>query len=206
MFNSRFKTEKLEEALDILPELFALANEVLSSSEIDKSERLSLMLVGSKADKEAAIKELKDMVGKDPKRPLYYANYELDLLPRWTRNAVRYLGDYIDQLCKHWAFLLTENKIWLKRSLGQCLHLIKDKVGDKNVKLLNILTEYNHIIYDTAKHDFNLPQGRKDHRITSKEVVYTAFITKKLSREIKEITKCNSQLTCHNGEMSDHTV
>ena len=156
MFNSRFKTEKLEEALDILPELFALANEVLSSSEIDKSDRLSLMLVGSESDKKAAIKELKDMVGQDPKRPLYYANYELGFLPRWTRNAVRYLGDYIDQLCKHWAFLLTENKIWLERSMGQCLHLIKDKVGDKNVKLLNILTEYNHIIYDTAKHDFTL--------------------------------------------------
>jgi hypothetical protein len=90
--------------------------------------------------------------------------------------------------------------------MGQCLHPIKDKVGDQNVKLLSILTEYNQIIYDTAKHDFNLPQGRKDHRITSKEVVYTAFITKKLSREIKEITKCNSQLTCHNGAMADHTV
>ncbi len=206
MFNSRLKTGKREEALDILPELFALANKVLSSSEIDKADRLSLMLVGSEADKEAAIKELKDMVGQDPKRPLYYANHELGFLPRWTRNAVKFLGDYIDQLCKHWAFMCTKNTMVLKYSMGRSLQVIKNKVEDSNSELIDFLTEYNNVFYVPAKHDFTLPMGRKDHRITSKEVVYSAIITMNLSREIKEITKCNSQLTCHNGEMSDHTV
>ena len=190
----------------MLPEVLALAGKVLIPDEINNADRLSSMLVESKADKETAIKELRGLVGQEPKRPLFYANYELRFLPRWTRNAVRYLGDYIDQLCKHWAFLCTQDEGWLKRSLGQCLHIIKDKCGDDNLELLNLLTEYNGVIYGPAKHDFTLPKGRRDHRLTSKEVVYTAFITMKLSRAIKEITRCNSQLTCHNGTMADHTV
>lgn len=90
--------------------------------------------------------------------------------------------------------------------MDQCLHAIKNKCGNERDEVMNLLTEYNRVIYLTAKHDFTLPQGRKNHRLTYKEVVYITFITVKLSREIKEITKCNSQLTCHNGAMADHSV
>jgi hypothetical protein len=33
-----------------------------------------------------------------------YAQHELQFLPRWTRDAIRDLGDYIDILAKHLVF------------------------------------------------------------------------------------------------------
>ena len=96
----------MKEALDISPEVSALARKVLTKAEIEKADSISLMLIG-KGTKNKGIAELRKIVVYRPKRPLSYAYYELGFLPRWTRNAVRYLCDYVDQLCKHWAYICT---------------------------------------------------------------------------------------------------
>ena len=62
------------------------------------------------------------------------------------------------------------------------------------------------LFYVPAKHDFTLPEGRKEHRITSKEVVYTAFITINIANLVREITKCDPEMECHNGDKAKHTV
>ena len=163
------------------------------------------MLV-EKETKNKGIAELRKIVGYRPKRPLFYAYNELGFLPRWTRDAVRYLCDYVDQLCKHWAYICTQNEASLKGSMGTSLSKIKKNTGEQYSNLISILEGYNNVFYVPAKHDFTLPNGRREHRITSKEVVYAAFITINIAHLIREITKCDLEMECHNGDKAKHTV
>ena len=195
----------MKEALDISPEVSALAGKVLTEVEIEKADNISLMLVG-KRTKSKGILELRNIVGYRPIRPLYYAYFELTYLPHWTRDAVRYLCDYVDQLCKHWAYICTLNEAALKVSMGKSLAIIKKSTGEKYSDLINILEEFNKVFYVPAKHDFTLPEGRMEHRITSKEVVYTAFITMNIAHVVREITECEPEMECHNGDKAKHTV
>jgi hypothetical protein len=195
----------LKEALDISPEVSALARKVLTDVKIEKADSISLMLV-EKETKNKGIAELRKIVGYRPKRPLFYAYNELGFLPRWTRDAVRYLCDYVDQLCKHWAYICTQNEASLKGSMGTSLSKIKKNTGEQYSNLISILEGYNNVFYVPAKHDFTLPNGRREHRITSKEVVYAAFITINIAHLIREITKCDLEMECHNGDKAKHTV
>ena len=195
----------MKEALDISPEVSALARKVLTDVEIEKADSISLMLV-EKETKNKGIAELRKIVGYRPKRPLFYAYNELGFLPRWTRDAVRYLCDYVDQLCKHWAYICTQNEASLKGSMGTSLSKIKKNTGEQYSNLISILEGYNNVFYVPAKHDFTLPNGRREHRITSKEVVYAAFITINIAHLIREITKCDLEMECHNGDKAKHTV
>ena len=90
MFNSKYKTGNLKEALDISDEVYALATKVLSDVEIQRADDISLMLV-KKRTKNKGIRELREKVGSQPKRPLFYACMELEYLPHWTRSAIRYI-------------------------------------------------------------------------------------------------------------------
>ncbi|MCL4480867.1 MAG: hypothetical protein M1113_05225 [Candidatus Thermoplasmatota archaeon] len=195
----------MKEALEISPKVSALARKVLTDVEIKKADCISLLLVG-KRTKNKGIMELKNMIGYQPKRPLYYALFEIDHLPHWTRDAVRYLCDYVDQLCKHWAYICTQNEAALKGSMGTSLSKIKKDTGKQYSNLISILEEYNNVFYVPSKHDFRLPKGRKEHRITSKEVVYSAFITINVAHLIREITGCDLEMECHNGDQAEHTL
>jgi len=104
---SPYRTGNRAEALMASPEIVGLAQQVLTPEEFDRAIRFSVMLVSSKSKKNQAIQELRRMVSPPPKRPLFYAQHELEFLPRWTRDAIRYLGDYIDVLTKHLAYQLT---------------------------------------------------------------------------------------------------
>ena len=205
MFNSKYKTGNLKEALDISDEVYALATKVLSDVEIERADDISLMLV-KKRTKNKGIRELREKVGYQPKRPLFYASMELEYLPHWTRSAIRYICDYVDQLCKHWAYICTQNETALKGSMGTSLSKIKKNTGEQYSDLISILEEYNNVFYVPSKHDFRLPNGRKEHRITSKEVVYSAFITMNVAHLIREITRCDLEMECHNGDQAEHTV
>ena len=205
MFNSKYKTGDLKEALDILPEVSALAETTLTITEIEKADSISLMLV-RKNTRKNGINELKEIVGVKPCRPIFYAYHELNYLPHWTRNAVKYLCDYVDQLCKHWAYICTQNEKAMSTPMGKSVTIIKKSTGQKYSNLISNLEEYNKVFYVPAKHDFTLPEGRIEHRITSKEVVYTAFITMKIAQSIREITKCNQEMECHKDEEVKHTV
>ena len=50
------------------------------------------------------------------------------------------------------------------------------------------LIRYSNFIYTPGKHDFSLPHGRT-HRFTSKEVVYTVFLTAELGKQILSISQ-----------------
>lgn len=195
--HTKYKTGRKEEALDVSPDIEELANLVLSQKEIDEVDEIALDLVSSKKRRDYARNRLVVKVGFTPKRPLFYAANEYRFLPNSTRDPIRYMGDYVDLLIKHLAFVLTGSKAIAKSSMGFALKKIENSRKPIDEKLLKILKSYNTTFYRPAKHDFNLPRGRKDHRFTSKEAVYTAYISKKLGTMIVKITKCDRELECH---------
>ena len=187
-------TGRKSEILFALPIVRELAKDVLTPSELDKAENTSTMLAGNRRNKKEAVLFLVDLVAPPPKRPLYYAQHEMKFLPRWTRNGIRYLGDYIDLLVKAMAFEYTKDHGCKKSSLGINLRRLKPKKYKIAPDLLDKLRRYNSFLYQPGKHDFRLPKGR-GHRFTSREVVLTAFITMKIAEEIKKISRFAKQLS-----------
>lgn len=185
--SSPYLTGRKSERLDALPVVYELAEDTLTSSEIDKAEQISIMLVGSRKQRREAILHLMKLVAPPPKRPLYYAQAEMQALPRWTRDAIRYLGDYIDVLVKALAFECTKNNRCKNYSLGRNLRMLKPTKHGIPRELLGNLRKYNSFLYRPGKHDFSVPPGR-GHRFTSKEVVFTAFITMKIADKIKKLS------------------
>ncbi len=114
-------------------------------------------------------------------------------MPRYIRNPIRYLGDYIDHLVKFWSSEIN-GVPYLKKSLGINLEKLKGKI-DEDLRIN--LAQYNNFCYVPAKHDFNR-RGRK-HRFTAKEAVYICFMTMNLSKQItshsekaKKYSNCES--------------
>jgi hypothetical protein len=181
--------------LEIQKEILELASEVLSKEEIGLSEKISNDLISSKGKKEKARITLRRLVGVKPSRPLFYANLELKSLPRYTRNPIRYLGDYLDHLIKFWASEINGNE-FLKKSLGINLQRMKGKIDEKlRLNLIN----YNNFCYVPAKHDFNVIERKR--RFTCKEAVYIIFITMALSKII--ISKSEKARQYSNSEIND---
>ena len=104
------------------------------------------MFVGNKAKKREAIFILMKMVEPPPKRPLYYAQNELRFLPRWTRIAIKYLGDYIDLLVKAMAFEFTKDQRCKERSLGANIRRLNPKEHGIPQGLIDRLTKYNSFL------------------------------------------------------------
>ena len=179
-------------------EVMELAKDVLSEDQLELAEETARMLALSRSNKIAAIRTLTVLVSPPPKRPLYYAQHELEYLPRWTRDGIRYLGDYIDVLVKHLAFQLTGDRRAAKQSLGPCIEMInRGENRATYAQLIALLKRYNSFLYRPGKHDFRLPVDRKGHRFTSREVVLTAYITMNLAGRMRAITNCDPNFVCH---------
>jgi len=197
MASSYLTGGKGEELLASL-EVMELAEAVLPEDQLEHAEETARMLAMSRRNKIAAIERLTTLVSPPPKRPLYYAQAQMEYLPRWTRDGIRYLGDYIDVLVKHLAFHLTGDKGAATRSLGPCIEMIiRGENRTTYAELIGLLKRYNSFLYRPGKHDFRLPRDRKGHRFTSREVVLTAYITMNLAARIKAITNCNPNFVCH---------
>jgi hypothetical protein len=199
--SSPYLTGNKYEILCALPVVHELAKDTLSPSQLEEAEDISIMLAGSKSRKREAIYRLIEMVAPPPKRPLYYAQHELEFLPRWTRNGIRYLGDYIDLLVKALAFEITKDTHCTRNSLGTNIHMLSPKKYGVPQELVDKLKKYNSFLYQPGKHDFNT-RGRR-HRFTSKEVVFTAFITMKLADEIKKLSKHAKMVSLDRAELGD---
>jgi hypothetical protein len=166
------------EYLECDVEVLSLAKSLLTKEDLEKADDLALRLTTKNKGK--AISELGKIIGITPKseyfaRPLYYLHHELLFLPRWTRDSIRYLGDYIDQLVKATAVEKIDATCE-KYPLGTNIYKLKGKI---DTQLWDALEKYNRILYVVGKHDFN--RGNRRHRFTSKEVVYCGFVTRKLA-------------------------
>jgi len=169
--------------LSIDPNVEDIAEEVLSEKEIERAENISETLLWDE-HKNHATGALQDLIGTKPKRPVYYLNNEIRHLPEETRDVIRYAGDYIDQLIKHfahekgrWRFLAYHS------SLGPNLKRLNKVLPEK---LLSVLAKYNNFIYVQAKHKWDV--GSRPHLFSSKDAVFVCFITKKLAEQIIAIS------------------
>jgi hypothetical protein len=174
------ETGKLSEALLADEQVLSLAKELLPENTYTEAENLAEMLTESRSNKAAARSQLISVLLPPPKRPIYYLEREIRSLPRWTRNAMRYLGDYIDMLVKAAAYEKLNERDIFRNPLGPAID--KFKIAYPNERTLaSYLSRYNRFLYKGAKHDMKLPIGRKEHRFTSREVVLCIYISKELA-------------------------
>jgi hypothetical protein len=187
-FRGSHKTADAAEYLLASKEIISLARDALSDQMYKDAENTALLLTGKKKDKDLARERLIDIVHPPPKRPIYYAQYEIQFLPRWTRDTLRYLGDFIDMLIKSAVYEKTKDIRIFRSSLGPAItHFQKQWPG--NDPLVDLLIRYNRFLYRGAKHDFDLPSDRKIHRFSSREVVLTAYITMEIAYRICAISQ-----------------
>jgi hypothetical protein len=170
-----------------LPYIVNLAQDVLTGPEYIEAETTAVYLVRTKQLHEAAKKRLTDLVTPPPKHPLSEAQEELKKLPRFTRDAIRYLGEYIELLVRAWSFEVTGDAESKTRSLGSNVRRLKPKKLGLPEALIDQLRRYNSFLFTPAKHDFTIFKGQR-HRFTSREVVLIAYITMKLAAQIMELS------------------
>jgi hypothetical protein len=181
------ETGKSSEALLADNEIISLAQRLLSATTFSEAEDLAVRLTKSKSLKDAARVKLMTILPSPPKRPIYYLEHELQLLPHWTRNSMRYLGDYIDMLVKAAVFEKVNDQRVFHNSFGPAIDGFK-RAYPAETEVIACLSSYNKFLYKDAKHDMTLPSGRKEHRFTSREVVLTLFITRELSDRLTSIS------------------
>lgn len=175
--------------LVMTPEMRYFSKELLSDSDFREADSLSWSLAqGTKRMRMDARGHLMEIVKPPPKRPLEYAQHEIQYLPQSTRNSIRYLGDYIDLLVKAFAFEVTKNPRCKQTSLnGNLQRLNSIKYGVPS-QLIENLRRYNALFYNPAKHDFSTPPPDREHHFTSMETIYLVFLTMKLAEDIKKIS------------------
>jgi len=171
------------EYLEISNEIFEFSKDLLSIDEIQEAEKLSIDLT-KKSMRVNAKRTLKNMLGTSPKRPIYYTNHEINALPHWTRTAIENLGHFVDSMVKCVVVEKLQTSKFKQSSLGPNLKQLKDKIPND---LYSEIEKFNRLIYRPAKHDFDVINRR--HRFTSKEVVFTIFITLKLKEKLIGISK-----------------
>jgi len=169
-------------------QIINLAKQILTSSMYQEAESTAIELTGKKAKKDEARARLMGIVSPPPKRPIYYAQWEIRFLPRWTRNTLRYLGDYVDMLTKAAVYDLQKDRSIFKRSFGPAI-VAFEKVYPSERELAGHLIKYNQFLYRPAKHDFKLPAGRTIHRFTSREVVLSAYVSMKIGERLCKLSK-----------------
>jgi len=123
-----------------------------------------------------SIKELMEVLGTKPKRPLYYVATHLRYLPEFgSRDVMRYCGDYIDQLVR---FILEDRRYlskWFLKPLGGNLKLFRKYIEPELYEQLMLFNK----IYTSAKHDFNHEEDKC--RFNYIDTIYYIFITKHLA-------------------------
>lgn len=182
------------EYLEISDDILDLAKDLLTPDEIQSAIEISLNLL-NKATRSEAKKILKEMVGLRPKRPIYYTYYEIDRLPHWTRYAIENLGHFVDLMVKDLATEKLANSKCQTMSLGINLLKVKTEIPSE---LHSSLLKFNSAIYVPSKHDFKVDESIRKHRFTTKEVVFTIFITLKLKEKLVEMSYAVKDY-CENG-------
>ncbi len=167
--------------------VLALAQDVLNQAEIREADALADQLINSKESYGQVIQTLQNKIGRIPKRPLYYLNYELTLLPDQTRDVARYAGDYIDQLMKHCSHEHTKFIKKLKSHYSSLGGNIKNTEKFLGSELYDILNRYNKFIYVPAKHNFDI--RNKPHLFSAKEAIFICYITIALAQKLITLSK-----------------
>jgi hypothetical protein len=184
IFHTPKKGTSFEEDCITDKHIDSLANDVLSTTEFNKTLELIKNFEAGDMGRKSTIAYLQNIIGNRPKRPVYYVTEQyLPHLPHYTRDIMRYLGDYVDILVKYMASEILLDKKNLKKSLGINANYLKGKIDDA---LIKSLINFNEVIYVPAKHDFAVKH--KSHRFNYREVIITCVIVVKLANEVKRLS------------------
>ena len=169
----------------IKPGVIELANKALDKKIIiEANDVIKLAFSENLDDKKFSGKILSSLIPTNPKRPLYYVNFEVSHGPRMvTRHVVHYLCAYLNTLLDDLAKKLGGLKRFIP--FGATLNKIKGKIPSEMYQKLD---EYNKIFYVPAKHNFD-PYNAKDHLFSLKDAIYCCYITMKLKEEIDSMLK-----------------
>jgi hypothetical protein len=170
-----------------LPYVTTLAQDVLGEKEYIEAETTAVYLVRSKKLHDAAKQRLLALVAPPPKHPLAAAQEAINGLPRFTRDAIRRLAEYLELLVRAWTFEVTGDAATKTRSLGSNVRRLAPKKLKLPEDLVDQLKRYNSFVFTPARHDFTIFKGQR-HRFSSREVVLLAYITMKLAERIKELS------------------
>jgi hypothetical protein len=181
------QTGRKSEVLWALPYVTTLAQDVLGEKEYIEAETTAVYLVRSKKLHDAAKQRLVALVAPPPKHPLAAAQEAINGLPRFTRDAIRRLAEYLELLVRAWTFEVTGDAATKTRSLGSNVRRLAPKKLGLPENLVDQLKRYNSFVFTPAKHDFTIFKGQR-HRFTSREVVLLAYITMKLAELIRELS------------------
>ena len=169
-----------EEWNEISLDIDEYCKKVLGEEGYNSGVALTNKIISGGKKKEDAISFLQIELGVLPKRPLYYVTMQfLPRLPSYTRDIVRYEGDYIDFLIRNHIL----KKGFRGKSFGYLVENIKNLVSSELYENLKV---YNRIFYVPAKHDFKVE--KRNHRFTCKETVLITLVTIKLADEIKGLS------------------
>ncbi|MFX1318510.1 MAG: hypothetical protein ACFE9O_05150, partial [Promethearchaeota archaeon] len=119
--------------------------------------------------------------------PLAAAQEALKGLPRFTRDAIQRLAEYLELLVRAWTFELTGDAATRTRSIGNNIRRLQPKSLGLPEDLIDQLKRYNSFVFTPAKHDFTIFKGQR-HRFSSREVVLIAYVTMKLAERIRELS------------------
>jgi len=185
---------------EIRPAIQELAEDLLTSEQVNGAVALAKLLCRDENDRQNAILRLQQMMGRSPKRPLFYLEHEIKDLPDHTRHVVRYAGDYIDQMVKYCAY--DKGTFFLKvrglrSSLGSNLRKLT-RVFSR--RLLDLLTRFNETIYVPSKHEWDVED--RPHLFSAREAVLCLFIVKQLSLEVAQYSQLAQSYD--NNEMLDY--
>lgn len=175
-----------KERMQIDDKIVILAKELLSDEKIEFADELSYNISYGKKKKWEGIGFLEKFVKPNPKRPMYYCHLELHHLPHYTRNVVRYLGDYID-LLERQALINFQGDKYKKGLSPKAVRIqLKPFISEE---LFHQLEKYDRLFWTPGKHDFEVDETKRRHRFTTREVIYDIFITYALFDKIKSIAK-----------------
>ena len=166
-------------------EIVALAAAVLGETEYQKAGTLAEKFYGTGEDKAAARCELLEMLEPPPERPLYYAQWEGQFLPRWARDIVRILGDFIYRLVKAAILEKPADSAATFTSLQQALDTFEDCWAEEK-ELAGLLRSFNSALYqdmtDVAE------EGYIPHRFNARDAAWLTYIAVTLAERITRVS------------------
>ena len=153
--------------------------------------------------KQALIEKFGDVY---PKRPVAYLLFELGHLPHSTRNCVNHMGQYLEQLVRHWhkdlidickehekrgEYIDVDEEYFIthysKKPLSKLIEEIEKKTG--KVELINKIDRIREQ-WNISKHDMspNIVNGKDMPRFSVSDVVEMVFEIIEIRDELNKIS------------------
>jgi len=168
-------------------EIACLAERILSEQHYQQAEELARKFSGTSDDKASARNELSEMLQPPPLRPLAYAPWEAQFLPRWSRDTLRILGDFVYKLVKAAVYEKTGDSNVHWSSLKQAIDEF-DRCWTDSSEVTEVLRSFHSTLYRDAEGEVRPLEGYKEHRFVARDAVLIAFVAMSLAEKITSIS------------------